>query len=992
MNNMKSITPAFSPIALAVRVLMSAGSLSLLSLSCAHARQAPEAPAAAPVPEVQSVVITGFAASLRGALNQKRNDSGIVDVVKAEDIAKFPDTNLAESLQRIPGVVIDRDAGEGRSITVRGLGQDFTRVRINGIEGLATTGGTDSSGGANRSRGFDFNVFAAELFNSITVRKSSSADVDEGSLGATVDLQTSRPFDFKKFTATASVKGSYNEMSRDTTPRVAFLVSDTFFDRKVGLLVSAAYSQRTLFEEGYSSVKWDNGPSSGGFCAPMGLPANPATSTATTCGPAAQGVPRLPGTPENIATYNAASSAQNFTPRIPRYGRLSHDQDRLGVTTSAQFRPIPGTLLTFDMMYSKLDASRQEDFLETFSFGRALGQGGKPQTSVTKAEFGPDGSLRYGVFNAVDVRSESRRDELSTTFTQPSLSLKQDIGESMTLTGSIGRATSKFANPIQTTTFLDATNVNGYSLDYRDNDRLPKIVYPFDPAQAGGALSIVGVPVVSSGVQGNTIPNTLVSEIRMRPNGANNRNDVANVQLQWEVIPSALTIKGGIDYKKFSSTVYESRRMNAAETMFSPPAGTSVASLTTTLTDFGRGLDLPAGTPTTWVIPNLAAITAAYDIYCNCIKSGPAGGPGDFTMGSINQAVARGSNRSVTEKDQAAFLMAEFSSQLGAMPLRGNAGARYVRTHQVATGYLPAAAATKVSAENDYSDFLPAVNLSLGVTDDFLVRVAAAKVMSRPQLASLTPGVAINTSGLLTITSGNPKLDPIRAKTLDTSFEWYFNKGSFLGMGLFYKKIDTYIQDQIQNVVFRNTGLPMSLLPANFTGEELFQVSRPLNSKGGNLKGVEINYQQPFTFLPGIGKNFGTLLNFTAVSSKIGYLISPTSAATVSDNLLNLSPRSWNATLYYEDSKFSARTSAAYRSGFVSRVPGTNNNDVEGKVSSINVDASMSYKVNERLDIRLEGINLTNEPNDQFVSRARNNAWVYHVTGREFVLGASYKF
>ena len=165
------------------------------------------------------IIVTGFRASLESALLAKRADSGIVDVIKAEDIAKFPDTNLAESLQRVPGVVIDRDAGEGRSITVRGLGGDFTRVRINGIEALATTGGTDSSGGANRSRGFDFNVFASELFRSITVRKSSSANVEEGSLGATVDLQTSRPFDFKKFTISASVQGRYNDLARNVDPR-----------------------------------------------------------------------------------------------------------------------------------------------------------------------------------------------------------------------------------------------------------------------------------------------------------------------------------------------------------------------------------------------------------------------------------------------------------------------------------------------------------------------------------------------------------------------------------------------------------------------------------------------------------------------------------------------------------------------------------------------------------------------------------------------------
>src|SRR4249920_501836 len=178
-------------------------------------------------PEPTRIEVTGFRTSLESALNAKREDNAIVDVIKAEDVAKFPDTNLAEALQRVSGVVIDRDAGEGRNITVRGLGSDFTRVRINGIEALATTGGTDSSGGNNRSRGFDFNVFASELFNTITVRKSSSADVEEGSLGATVDLATSHPFDFRDFTATASVQGRYNDLSQKTDPRLAFLVSNT---------------------------------------------------------------------------------------------------------------------------------------------------------------------------------------------------------------------------------------------------------------------------------------------------------------------------------------------------------------------------------------------------------------------------------------------------------------------------------------------------------------------------------------------------------------------------------------------------------------------------------------------------------------------------------------------------------------------------------------------------------------------------------------------
>src|SRR5580765_495611 len=158
----------------------------------------------------ETITVTGFKASLDSALNEKREDNGMIDVIKAEDIAKFPDTNLAEALQRVSGVVIDRDAGEGRTITVRGLGPDFTRVLINGMEAQASTGGTDSSGGNNRSRGFDFNVFPSDLFSALVVRKSSSADVDEGSLGATVELRTARPFDFKGFKTSASIEGRYN--------------------------------------------------------------------------------------------------------------------------------------------------------------------------------------------------------------------------------------------------------------------------------------------------------------------------------------------------------------------------------------------------------------------------------------------------------------------------------------------------------------------------------------------------------------------------------------------------------------------------------------------------------------------------------------------------------------------------------------------------------------------------------------------------------------
>ena len=141
-------------------------------------------------------MVTGsFRGSLEQALQLKKTSSISADTILAEDIGKFPDLNLSESIQRLPGVALQRDAGEGREISVRGLGPQFTRVRINGMEALSTTGTSDANGGVNRGRSFDFNVFASDLFNAIPVEKTAQAAVEEGSLGATVDLRTARPFD-----------------------------------------------------------------------------------------------------------------------------------------------------------------------------------------------------------------------------------------------------------------------------------------------------------------------------------------------------------------------------------------------------------------------------------------------------------------------------------------------------------------------------------------------------------------------------------------------------------------------------------------------------------------------------------------------------------------------------------------------------------------------------------------------------------------------------
>ena len=962
--------------------------------AAAAAQTAPQEPSTT----VDEVVVTGFRASLSAALDIKRNEAGFVDAIVAEDIADFPDLNLAEAIQRVPGVAIDRDAGEGRSLTVRGLSSDFTRTRINGMEAQATTGATDSSGGANRGRGFDFNVFASELFNSIKVRKTAAAETEEGSLGATIDLQAARPFDYRGFTAAGSVQGGYNDLAEKWNPRGAFLISNTFNDGMFGALMSIAYSERDLYEEGFSSVRWVNATGtggSGGFCSPVGVaPQNPSNSTAngTTAANCATGVARPANTASNINAYNTANQTNVFIPRLPRYGRLTHHQERTGITGAFQFRPDDATLINLDVLYSKLNSTRQEDFLESLSFSRNAAAGGQTQIGVVDAVV-DNNMLVYGVFNNVDVRSESRFDELTTKFTQVSLTGEHQFTDRLRGSFFAGQATSNFNNPVQTTVTLDRQNVQGYSFDFRGNPNTPVINYGFnvaDPTAWAWRDATLGTGLA-------VLPR---SEIRLRPNGVDTKFTGLQGDLEFD-LADGWTLKGGVNYKTYLSESYEFRRTD--ETVV--PAltgGMTVADISNLLTGFGSGLSY--GGDTSWVRPDLNAIANLFNIYCNC-NTGVTGG--DFSLTSITNGNARGGNRTIEETDLAYYVQADFDLALGDMPVRGNVGVRQVNTRLYAEGYSSTGGGTLVFGEHEYNDTLPSLNVSIEPVENLLVRFAAAKVMARPQIGNtlagtnyLVPTTSLSTTGPnFTASIGNVNLDPFRATTYDIGVEWYFGEDALLSFAYFYKDIDTYIQIIRQDLEYQQlTALnPSAFAPGFCTGvcsaTTIFQLTSAVNTEGGPLKGFEISYQQPFTFLPGFLSNFGVQANYTRVESEIDYCNDATCATFVTNDLINLSPTSYNGTLYYEDEVFSARVSAAFREEYLQNVPGRNNNLVEGKMDTMNIDASATFKLTDQVTLTFEGLNLTDEENHQWVGDdTRQSTSVYHHTGRQFYFGARYKF
>ena len=185
-------------------------------------------------PALEEIEVVGIARSIKSAIDTKRNSYQVSDGISAEDMGKFPDANLAEALQRVPGVSIDRDGGEGRFVSVRGMGPTFTVVTVNGRE-MASE---------NEDRSFSFDTLAAELVSGVNVYKASSASQTEGGIGGVVDVKTAMPFDFDGFKAMGSLEANYEENSGETTPQGSVLVSNTFMDDRLGILGSLTYQKR----------------------------------------------------------------------------------------------------------------------------------------------------------------------------------------------------------------------------------------------------------------------------------------------------------------------------------------------------------------------------------------------------------------------------------------------------------------------------------------------------------------------------------------------------------------------------------------------------------------------------------------------------------------------------------------------------------------------------------------------------------------------------
>jgi TonB-dependent receptor len=895
---------------------------------------------------IDEIQVTGFRASVAKSLDTKRDAAGAVDAITASDIAEFPDNNLAESLQRIPGVAISRSGGEGRNISVRGLGSNFTRVLINGMEGISTTGGTDATGGNNRGRGFDFNTFSSDLFSSLVIRKTGAAEFDEGSLGAIVEMKADQPFNHEGFVFTANAQIGYNDLSKENDPSVGFLISDTFADGTIGALLSASHSDRSILDQGNSTVRWSNA------------------------------IAEKFGKVKGVATTATSDVVTAFHPRIPRYDVYNTDLTRDGLSGSLQFKPTDDTEISLDALVSKYEATRTEKFIEGSINGN--------NSAVNVVDYAIEGnSLVYAQLTGVKLLSESRQDEMTTDFSQYTLNAKHSFSDSFRVKGLLGRSKSDFQNPIQNTVIMQADNQE-MTWDYRGGNADTSLV--FGP--------------------GASIPtNWSVSSVRQRPQGTVNTYDTGSFGLEYD-LNDTFTLKAGASKKEFEMETFQTAyaggeglgsktsttaNNNCAGTKGEPAPTCYVLStfaadqIINFKSDFGS-----------WLLPNRALVMSSADLW------------------NKPMVTNRGSTFTVSEDTIAEYLQVDFNTELFGMPFRGDVGVRHFSTDQTSTGWVNTSNGyVQKPFDHSYSDVLPALNLVLSPIDEVQLRASYSEGIARPGLGSLVGDTNITVSGgSRTVSSGNPLLKPTGSKNYDLGVEWYFAEESVLSLALFRKELSTQVQTVSESKTlteyFTSRGYTEAdaaaaaslacaanygLNTANPCHEtQQWSVSAPVNGPGGPLNGYEIGYQQPFTFLPGFGKYFGFTGSYTHVTSDMDY-VNSNGVVLSTASLVNLSPTSSSATLYFEKDAFHARVSVAHRAGYLTNaVIDQNGNNQNGTNATTNVDAQVSYQINDHFKVTLDALNLTNEADDQWVDAADKRLSYYHETGTQYNLSVNYKF
>ena len=949
---------------------------------------------------VDEIVVTGIRQSLKQSMNVKRNAKGIIDAITAEDIGKFPDTNLAESLQRIPGVSIERANGEGSTVSVRGWPADYNLVTFNGRV-MPTSSINDLAG-----RSFDFGNLASEAISSVEVYKTSKVSVASGGAGATININTTRPLEITDRVATIGIKGVYDASQIDgnkITPEISGLYAQKFANDRLGVAVSGSYQKR---EGGVtqSNIGWRDGYlGSEDFGNEWGrLP----SETGPNSWNFNNGIVNRPG---DTDVYEV--------PQNGDYALTDFKRERINGQLTLQYDILPNLRATGDLTYASNEVETN-----TSSAGVWFNHN---QTNSAWTDGPVAGPLYYTEFfgNPTDLSysgslAQSKSENISTGLNlawQPTdhLSLELDynrasaeskptnrFGSAMsvgTTVFGISAQTINFENDLPVISFVNSgidpedASLREHSGSTFSNNYMKSKV---EQLQLNGSydvdLSFVdSVDFGLSLVENNVRSETGFIQTDSWGGELGGPEDIPDDIFEWVTLPDKFAGVSGANDPNMLQGLYRF--------------------------DFAQMVDL---------------LEDRFGICSSPWTGSTSDNPGTCLAN-------RTDTRNIKEKTFSAYAQFDKSFMIGDLDANVNAGARYERTDVTAPASVLVPTGTNWAGGNEffltfgderqesefdgkYDFFLPSIDFDVSVTDNIKFRTAYSRTIGRHRYDQIQGGLTLDSlfrSDNGTGRAGNPSLKPFTSDNFDASLEWYYGDNSYISVGYFQKDIKNFVGTGILNENYYNLRHPgqgaraaeaRAALGDNASAADIvayyqanypelvvdgaiiaaaddpllsFQIERPVvNDRTDGFQGWEFAVQHTFG-----ESGFGVIANYTIADTELTY-DNTQSFRVLQVGLPGVSD-SANLVGFYDKDGLQARVAYNWRDKYLS-ASGINPFYVEAYSQ---IDANISYEIRDGLTVFAEGIDITGTDRRGH-RRSKNNAFFMNPQKGRYALGARYKF
>ncbi|MEI9995268.1 MAG: TonB-dependent receptor [Rhizomicrobium sp.] len=924
---------------------------------------------------VETVVVTGLRGSLQHNLDIKRDADGLLDAISAEDLGKFPDSDLAAAMQRIPGVSVSRgvsslgstgaptSTGAATEITVRGFGPTFNETLYDGRQVSTAIG----------SRGFDFSAVSADFVSEIDILKSPDSSLSAGAIGATVNIKFPKPFDSPGLKLVGSFSGSYSPESGQPAPSGDVLFSDTFANDTIGVLVDFAYTDNRTRSNHVNIQGWE-----GSTFAP---------SQFAGAAPGASTTPSVNGWA--IQDYGVY---QEHTNEVRENGRLV-----------LQWRPVDALEFTLNDNYSR-DNLKQNQYGYSVWFNQGSLQDIVANSDGTLVSFNQPGTPTdfQGQINASVIQNNETgfnakwtvNDKLSATFDADFAESWLNPGGQLTyIDADVGYGPSGAGGLFGTDVGIAGVGIN-------------KLPYPTSIGPNGNTADFLGAGIIGSHV--------------LPIGSTRNYDQVGQARLEGAWTEQHLQLRFGVSYvsDRESLSEYDDFANNdwQAYSGYGPasgnigpgrgvtlPQGLFTQSFSTSgfINGFGNNGNLPAqilqfnplavqsylqslGNPQTTVIPgaNTTCCSPPFD-------------------GVYRIVLSPGSYRKIYEETLAAYVTLAMQTSLGGMPLKINLGAREETTSVNSSGlgqlpqtftvqsgdhtafninYFPA---TLQTGTNRYTHLLPNLDLALQVTDDLQLRLDASRTLTKPPLADLTPVPSVTASrvGDVAATSGNPDLMPYTSDNIDISAEYYYAPNSYVAIDGFTKYVDNFIVNGSTQETFAGVTDPTTGADVSYT------LTAPVNGPSAKVYGLELALQHVFD-----DSGWGFQANATLVGTNKPY--NPNDLSVSGFAVTGLA-NSANLVGFYDKDGFQARVAANWRASYLDHFGQLQNGSKFGIEptfvnSTIQVDFSTSYDITENVNVFFEALNL-NDATYSTHGRFKEQLLDAVDYGRSFRLGVHWK-